>query len=544
MKEYRVIGPPGTGKTTYLADKIERAARDYGSDGVIVSSFTRAAAHEIASRGLPVNRSRIGTLHALCYRALGAPVIAEAKVGAYNAWLQEERPEGAWASLGATSAVTVDDPLGLDFKEPTGGDRCLQALNRCRNLDAPRELWPEDVQAFAALWTEWKEETGYCDFTDLIVRAIDELPYAPGTPAIGFFDEVQDWGPLEFRLVRQWGKHMRGVMLAGDPDQSIYGFKGATPDAFFTPEMPDEDYRVLDQSHRIPSAVHDVAHRWIRECHARKRDPVYRPRAEKGEVAHVNGSFRDVEPLVDHALSLHGDSMFLATCGYMLHPLLALLKRQGIPFHNPFRKTNGGWNPMRSCKRLVSFLRPVPELLGRTEERRLWTWKELWDWVEFLRATAGLLRRGAKQTIKENASGEAGGESTIHTDLQPLFTEEGWFKLKSAFLTNKPWSVFEGVIDAKLSSKMAYAISIAEARGPQGLLETPRVIVGTIHSVKGGEADNVYLFPDLSMSAARQWWEYGEPHDSVRRAFYVGMTRAKRGLYLPRAATRTAVEIR
>jgi hypothetical protein len=35
--------------------------------------------------------------------------------------------------------------------------------------------------------------------------------------------------------------------------------------------------------------------------------------------------------------------MFLASCSYMLRPLIQVLRKQGIPFHNPYRKSNGFW---------------------------------------------------------------------------------------------------------------------------------------------------------------------------------------------------------
>jgi superfamily I DNA/RNA helicase len=64
------------------------------------------------------------------------------------------------------------------------------------------------------------------------------------------------------------------------------------------------------------------------------------------------------------------------------------------------------------------------------------------------------------------------------------------------------------------------------------LLERPQVIVGTIHSVKGGEADVVILFPDLSQAGDAAYQRYGPPRDAVIRTFYVGMTRAREALYL------------
>ena len=74
--EYRVFGPPGTGKTTYLARQIKRARQTYGGENVFVTSFTRAAAIEIASRdGVGLPKAFLGPLHPIFLRALGPPGI-------------------------------------------------------------------------------------------------------------------------------------------------------------------------------------------------------------------------------------------------------------------------------------------------------------------------------------------------------------------------------------------------------------------------------------------------------------------------------------
>ena len=81
------------------------------------------------------------------------------------------------------------------------------------------------------------------------------------------------------------------------------------------------------------------------------------------------------------------------------------------------------------------------------------------------------------------------------------------------------------------------------ADGPKALQETPKVIVGTIHSVKGGEADIVYLFPDLSQAGDSQYKRDGAPRDSVIRVFYVGATRARETLYICQRDSALAVSI-
>ena len=67
---------------------------------------------------------------------------------------------------------------------------------------------------------------------------------------------------------------------------------------------------------------------------------------------------------------------------------------------------------------------------------------------------------------------------------------------------------------------------------------TPRITVSTIHGSKGGEADNVVLFTDLSGAADTTM---RITPDEVHRVFYVGVTRTRKNLYLvePQDATRS-----
>src|SRR5512132_2906409 len=78
--EYRIFGPPGTGKTTNLTRQIRRAVDRFGDDSVLVTSFSKATAVELAGRDTRIELDRIGTLHSHCFHALGKPVIAEAHV--------------------------------------------------------------------------------------------------------------------------------------------------------------------------------------------------------------------------------------------------------------------------------------------------------------------------------------------------------------------------------------------------------------------------------------------------------------------------------
>jgi hypothetical protein len=85
---------------------------------------------------------------------------------------------------------------------------------------------------------------------------------------------------------------------------------------------------------------------------------------------------------------------------------------------------------------------------------------------------------------------------------------------------------------AGFQARTALPAGVALGLGARGLVEDPCVVVGTIHSVKGAQADVVYLFPDLSRAAYAQYRQCGLPRDSVIRTFYVGATRARETLYI------------
>jgi superfamily I DNA/RNA helicase len=98
------------------------------------------------------------------------------------------------------------------------------------------------------------------------------------------------------------------------------------------------------------------------------------------------------------------------------------------------------------------------------------------------------------------------------------------------------------MIDLQLASKsgsLEYPARVVETYGIESIRDRPRVTVGTIHSVKGAEASKIYLLPDISRASMEQW--INGDSDSIRRTFYVGMTRAKNDLVLCGASTKWAV---
>jgi superfamily I DNA/RNA helicase len=130
--------------------------------------------------------------------------------------------------------------------------------------------------------------------------------------------------------------------------------------------------------------------------------------------------------------------------------------------------------------------------------------------------------------------------------LEAVFQPVALGGILAAFRAETPIALLKWWTDRVIPAfrkRIQFPASIAARRGGEALVEPPRVIVGTIHSVKGGEADVVYLFPDLSKAGDAQYRQLGAARDSVIRQFYVGVTRSRETLYLCSPESGAAVSI-
>ncbi|HOL72295.1 MAG TPA: ATP-dependent helicase [Bryobacteraceae bacterium] len=542
--EYRIFGPPGAGKTTNLTRQIRRAVERFGPDSVLITSFSRAAAAELAGRDLPVDPDRVGTLHSHCYHALGGPRIAEANVEDWN----KENPHLQITAVKKQGRLDGEESLEED-DGGTGkdGDLLLQQLNRWRGWMLPREAWPATVREFAARWQAYKQSLGLLDFADLIDACLQDVPVAPKSPAVIFTDEAQDLNRMQLSLIRKWGERANYFIVAGDDDQTVFSFTGATPDAMLDPDIPSDHKIILKQSYRVPRAVHRLADKWIRQV-TRRQEKIYLPRPEDGEVHRITqGGYKSPEYFILKSATEYLERgktvMFLAACSYMLRPVIAVLRKEGIPFHNPYRRSNGYWNPLRvgrrgsTANRILALLLAHPDL---AKESRPWACGDLALWAECLQSK-GILRPGAKKALQ---TFEAEMPVTI-ARLDEIFEPAALESLLAAYESGhrKLLDWWRARVAAGFHARVQFPADVAARRGPQALVETPQVVVGTIHSVKGGQADVVYLFPDLSQAGDAQFQRFGPPRDSVIRVFYVGLTRARERLYICQRETPMAVAI-
>lgn len=543
-----VFGPPGTGKTWYLTQKVRAVVEQHGPESLVVASFSVTAAREIASRGLGLPDRAVGTLHSLAFRSIGHEFNVALDPKVLKDWNEQVGLE--WritpdSRRAAPQSATENGGMNADMTTAVGGDELIAALDKARATYVDPADYPPALSSFAASWEKWKRGAEAVDYTDMIEMALDAARNgqpAPGSPMVLVVDEGQDMTRLEVDLALAWGKLARTLVVALDDDQAIMEWRGADPSQLLAlHESPDFDVRthVLDRSRRIPVAVHRVAQAWVEKLTARQ-PKVYHPRTtdrEGNELDHAptGAAWCVAETLADPALVQRVEAelddgrtvMVIASCAYMLNPFIRELREAGIPFANRYRPTEPKWNPlgtgsgMSTAERIFRYLVMNPALDG-TPHGRLWTGRDVQAWLPLVDAKKAGLRRGVKAQAELLPDGELD-----EPDVAALFADADAYKL--AVDGDLEW-LAHSVLPSRVLST-AYSFQVARKRGPLALVGAPPLTIGTVHSVKGGASDVVYVSPDLSAAGIGQ---LGTPNgrDQTIRQFYVALTRAYEELRL------------
>ena len=532
--EYYITGGPGCGKTHYLSETISRAV----ADGLtpIVISLTRNSAEEAAKRTPYLHQTRVGTIHSHCIRALGNPDIAD-------------HPEGIRAWNGAHFLATLSQTFDRDEFELDRdlGDSSAAAQHpdllmlEYQCLRATRQPIPTDgpLAAFAREWRDWCSSTKALDCHDLLERCLSDNVPPQGNPDCIFVDEAQDLTPLELALIRQWSSAGIPVVFAGDPNQSLYQWRGSDSSALLGDQsVPPDHQRILRQSHRVPQSIHTATIKWMTECPTKPRID-YQPRDVPGNVTHSPATWHHPEQIIQQAeqAATEGHSvMILASCAYMLRPTIAQLIHRAIPFHNSWRPSNREWNsnsksaddttPAQRIQAFIGFDPSAPNALINLSR-----------WTPILSPAAAFTdpRQGPAQlwsaTSNPSYSPQAESLSSLVSAQALAASAAGDLRWLSANLA------------AECPSQVRYTIHLATRHGAHILDQEPRITVGTIHSVKGAETDVAYLYPDLPLPDMRDWLGRPDQLAGVYRQFYVGMTRPRDSLTICAPAGSMTVDL-
>jgi len=491
-KRAKVIGSPGTGKTTYLLELIEKAAQKYQPERIGAVSLTNAAIEEMRDRvkkatGLSkATAKNIRTIHSTCFNLLNLKKeqVADKKIKEFNEAFSK------W-QMPLSTEITEDEHYATEYGyryTPEENKKRFQQIQILRHKMTKFEKWPEMLQQMHEDWKHWMNDNNYIDFTGML-----ELVLWQGLrPNIDILlvDEAQDVSSLAIAVLELWSEDCVSTVYVGDSDQAILRFAGAVPEAFIN--LNHTWTHVLEQSYRVPRKVHEYAMSIIRQAENRE-DVDYLPTEIEGQV--IKGCH---EP----DLSLDGTHMILGRCNFHLNRWRDWLIKHGVTFHNPYRPGDKAWNPLntklwRAARNYMQFKDGVElkafEFAGMIKEMR----------------SEGNLVRGVKKDL-DGIIGDVEFFDLFAGISLGIFTDE--------FLTFR--KEFSEVFNVKgQSGEVLLRV--------QDIMEEPKTIIGTIHSIKGGEADNVWIDTGTSWKCLKASVESREAFYDECRVGYVGVTRGR-----------------
>ena len=211
-----VVAGPGTGKTKTLVARIAYLIEECGvRPGEITAvTFTNQAAAEMRQRleqrlggKRAVAGMTIGTFHAICLRLLGNVRLIS----------QGEALEAAADMLRAQGGKGSAKAL-------------VQAVSRVKNGASPADAKLDEALYHA--YCARLQALGALDFDDLLAEALKLDTAGRRQFRHLLVDEFQDINDIQYQLVCAWRQDGGSLFVIGDPDQSIYGFRGASGRCF------------------------------------------------------------------------------------------------------------------------------------------------------------------------------------------------------------------------------------------------------------------------------------------------------------------------
>jgi len=465
---YKVVGPPGTGKTRRLLNEVHR----YVQNGTPLKqigyfAFTRKAAGEARDRFLIQNEhltkkdiKYFQTLHSLAFNNLG---------------LREENvmQEGNYKAIGETCGIQIKY-AAYETNNFNGifssNSEYLSLINlaRVKQISAEQQFDLNEhltwitrgkLLAIEKEINNYKQTYGLIDFTDMVQKFLDKGK-SPTFKVI-FVDEAQDLSLIQWSMIKKIEEETQcDVWIAGDDDQAIFGWAGADVNSFI--KWTSKEI-LLRQSERVPHLIQQKALNTIQRIYLNRIPKDYLAKDTEGNI-YQRYKLNDVD-------LTKGDWLILTRTKSLWKPIPPFLKRKGLYFNTVEGNS-----------------------IGKTLYEDIQTWDELIQGV-------------TPPDIKRQRLEELTGEKNFNVHLS-------WDE------------AFKNVPFAKRQYMKAMLLN------GEDLSKPPRIKVSTIHGAKGGEATNVVLFLNQTANTIKGAKKSQAKQEEEFRVWYVGITRTIENLYL------------
>ncbi len=529
-----IIAGAGSGKTRTITHRIAQqiASGLARSDQILALTFTERAAAELKARlgALGIDGTvRATTFHAAAFaqiryfwtrsRDCPLPQVLDRKVPLLV-------PLARAAGVEASDLATEIEWAKARLIDP---ERYEQVA---RHRDAP--LPPSQMAAVYTRYEALKADRGLIDFDDMLHVAAELM--ADGGIAdevrrrYQFFtvDEFQDVNPSQWRLLRRWLGDRDELCVVGDPDQTIYSFSGATSEYLvdFRATFPAARVITLTDNYRSTAPVLDVANRLLRAAS---------PDAKQLRTQHADGprprimAFDDdrverartldwIRDLIDDGVPIDEIAVCVRT-NSQTQAWEEAFERAGVAarvhgdrgfFERPeVRQAMQALQQAAVSPPAPAGAQPPPPGTRAAGDRRP--------------------DRVAEQVLRERLSWHPRHEPSGKAARQRWRNVAALYELVTRIVDEVDDIDFTGLVDQL----------VERARASGGAHPTrPAVTLLTLHKAKGSEFDAVCLVGLEEGMVPISYAATDEELAEERRLLYVGMTRARRHLWLSWAQQR------
>ncbi|MBL7214738.1 MAG: UvrD-helicase domain-containing protein [Phycisphaerae bacterium] len=573
-----VLAGPGSGKTRVItcriAALIESGVRPYH---ICAITFTNKAAEEMRNRVavfVPAGGVHISTFHSLCVsilRRYGEAAQIQSNFSIFDVKDQQR----------CMKEAIKDCQVNVTNFTPA---RMLDFISRLKNdLECPREFearaagfFEKNAARIYAKYQQILKQNNALDFDDLLVRTaflLRDFPAVREELSARFryllVDEYQDTNHAQYQIAKGIALAHRNICVTGDPDQSIYRWRGADIENIlvFEKDWPQAKVVKLEENFRSTPNILEKADQLIAQNMKRKAKKLI-PTKEKGldvcieicedESAEAHWVAEQAEALIDEgkdsnqiAVFYRVNSMSRAIEEAFVQHQLPYQVVRGVEFYarKEIRDLLSYLKVMVNSQDDVAFLRAIgthPRGIGKTSLERL----EQFARIHGLSLLEAALRAEQVETVNRPTRGRIVEfakmvqqfRDDMEGDVSPLmervFDASGLAKVlgADADAMDNISELFNSAAEYDQRSEepnlMDYLQMIALYSDSDAYnAEAGRVSLMTLHAAKGLEFDHVFIIGLEDGLLPHERSSIGaDDLEEERRLFFVGMTRARQTL--------------
>ncbi|MEG1002548.1 MAG: ATP-dependent helicase [Clostridium sp.] len=564
-----VVAAPGSGKTTVIINRIRYLTKDLGvlNKNIIVITFTKAAALNMKDRYVNTFNTNsspfFGTFHGLFYKIL----LREN----YNIRIIESYKIHR---LVESVLKKYFDDINEDKIKEVINNISLFKNSRVTLGEFKPSLTKEIFEDCYTTYINYCEENGYWDFDDLAVKVLDLFNENKrlrdgyrGLFKYILVDEFQDCDELQIEFLNMMNEEDNSLFAVGDEDQCIYSFRGSRPEYMvtFSKIFKDSKKYYLSKNYRSSSNIIDGAKNVIEYNKKRNEKEIIAHKEEDGIVKIMAPYDEKIqgEQIVDEIKSLkkngynYNDNIVLYRTNMEAMTFIDVFTRKRIPFTLLDKEYN--FFEHFICKDILTYLKLAIDPNDRSAFIKIinkpfrYVSKNNVEYVRYFREDKDPFQilMDKKDTppfqIKKLDDLRKDinylSKLSLNSAIQFIISDLGYLDHLKEYCDKFNQSIddLEEILEEFKISASEYRTIIdffahieevkEEIENSKNKKDEDRVILSTVHRVKGMEFKNVFVVncnEDTMPHASA-----GEENlEEERRLFYVAITRSIDNLYI------------